>query len=242
MNKKNNIISSINKYPRCNNNVDKSFITEDISTLKMYNKRKKDIVFNFFIKLLIFTLFILMLQYFCNWDFCKSLSKRNLENMRNLGSERSLAESEDTVRTNEQSDKNVTNKLQYNNQGSEIEVSSQSGARQRDNGEQNHSAIYNLGEGDNVEQGIRREKIDENEGGNIKERILNIVKSNFKLIILCIILLLSFISSILCMASYNNENTNLNNTSVLLVAISIIFTIFLLTNDRISNKIKQGYK
>ncbi|CRG84069.1 Plasmodium exported protein, unknown function, partial [Plasmodium relictum] len=62
MNKRNNIISNIKKYPRCNNYVNKSFIVEYISTLKMYNKREKDIILNSFIKLFIFVLFILMLQ------------------------------------------------------------------------------------------------------------------------------------------------------------------------------------
>ncbi|CRG84082.1 Plasmodium exported protein, unknown function [Plasmodium relictum] len=242
MNKRNNIISNIKKYPRCNNYVNKSFIVEYISTLKMYNKREKDIILNSFIKLFIFVLFILMLQCSCNLDSGKSLKKSNVENMPHLGNERSLAESEDTVKANEQSDMNVTHKLPCNNQGIEIKVSSQSEMGQRNNGERDCSVIENLGEGNSAEQGIGREKIDKNEERNIKERILNIAKGNFQLIILFIISLLSFISSIICMSSYNKENTNLNNTSVLLVAISIIFTVFLLMYERIQDKNEQYYK
>ncbi|CRG85627.1 Plasmodium exported protein, unknown function, partial [Plasmodium relictum] len=81
MNRRNNIISNIKKYPRYNNHVIKSFITEDISTLKMYNKGKKEISLNPFIKLIIFVLFIVMLQYSCNLDSCKFLRKSNLESI-----------------------------------------------------------------------------------------------------------------------------------------------------------------
>ncbi|CRG84520.1 Plasmodium exported protein, unknown function [Plasmodium relictum] len=212
MNRRNNIISNIKKYPRYNNHVIKSFITEDISTLKMYNKGKKEISLNPFIKLIIFVLFIVMLQYSCNLDSCKFLRKSNLESMSHLGTERSLAEGEDRV-------------------------NEQSGVRQRNSEEQqDDSVIENLGKGDNVEQGIRREKIDKNEGRNIKERILNIAKGNPQLIIFFIIILLSFISSILCISAYSTESTNLNNTSVLLVAISIIFTVALLIYERILDK------
>ncbi|CRG85340.1 Plasmodium exported protein, unknown function [Plasmodium relictum] len=214
MNRRNNIISNIKKYPRYNNHVIKSFITEDISTLKMYNKGKKEISLNPFIKLIIFVLFIVMLQYSCNLDSCKFLRKSNLESMSHLGTERSLAEGEDTVKVNEQS-----------------------GVRQRNSEEQqDDSVIENLGKGDNVEQGIRREKIDKNEGRNIKERILNIAKGNPQLIIFFIIILLSFISSTLCISAYSAGNTTLNNTSVLLVAISIIFTVVLLIYERIIDK------
>ncbi|CRG84794.1 Plasmodium exported protein, unknown function [Plasmodium relictum] len=95
MNRRNNIISNIKKYPRYNNHIIKSFITEDISTLKMYNKGKKEISLNPFIKLIIFVLFIVMLQYSCNLDSCKFLRKSNLESISHLGTERSLAEGED---------------------------------------------------------------------------------------------------------------------------------------------------
>ncbi|CRG85772.1 fam-h protein [Plasmodium relictum] len=99
MNRKNNIIhiSNFRIYSRYYFRVAKGFITSNMSTLKIYGKRKKINIIYFLIKFFIFTLLIWILQCSSN-DSCRPWNYENdLKYVLNLAAKRSLTESKDKI-------------------------------------------------------------------------------------------------------------------------------------------------
>ncbi|CRG85562.1 fam-h protein, partial [Plasmodium relictum] len=93
---KSNTISNISVYPECNAYIAKGFITTDMSTLKIYNKKEKKNISNFSIKFFIFAFLIWILQCSNTWSSFRSWNYKNdSKHISNLGAKRSLAESED---------------------------------------------------------------------------------------------------------------------------------------------------
>ncbi|CRG85017.1 fam-h protein [Plasmodium relictum] len=99
MSSKINSISNISAYPEPYPHVYKGYITIDMSTRKIYNKKEKKYISYFLIKFFLFTLLIWILQCFNNWDSCRWLNYKNEKtNKLILGAERSLAENNDKVK------------------------------------------------------------------------------------------------------------------------------------------------
>ncbi|CRG84694.1 fam-h protein [Plasmodium relictum] len=93
MNRKINSISNISAYPGLYFHVYKSYITTDMSAIKIYNKKEKKYALYFFIKLFVFSFLIWVLQCSDNLYSSRSWNYDNdLKNVLNLGAKRLLAE------------------------------------------------------------------------------------------------------------------------------------------------------
>ncbi|CRG85792.1 fam-h protein [Plasmodium relictum] len=99
MNMECHYISNISAYPGLYSHFYKSYITTDISTRKIHNKKREKCKLYFFIKFFLFTLLIWILQCSNNWDSCRLLNYKNDKKyILILGANRSLAENNDIIK------------------------------------------------------------------------------------------------------------------------------------------------
>ncbi|CRG85153.1 fam-h protein [Plasmodium relictum] len=93
MNRKINSISNISAYPGLYSYIYRGYITTDMLTIKIYNKKEKKYTLDFLIKFFIFSFLIWVLQCSNNWYSFRSWNyKDNSKNVLNLGANRLLAE------------------------------------------------------------------------------------------------------------------------------------------------------
>ncbi|CRG85256.1 fam-h protein [Plasmodium relictum] len=217
-----NNISNTSIYPEYYFLIAKEFITTDISTIKIYNKKDKKYTLNFPIIFFIFALLICVLQCYNNGDSFRSCNyKNNLKNVLNLGFKRSLAESNDRkIQTNEEFKFCKQESLKKTNLESRKE---ESGIKKN---------IY-LEEGNDIETIEKSEKV------KFNERVSKMCINNLKLILSSFTFPLSLISLILSIKFIGNIDSILGPLAYLLINLSIVIHLILLIQEKIEKKRKN---
>ncbi|CRG85077.1 fam-h protein [Plasmodium relictum] len=191
----------------------KDYIAEDISNSKIYNKKEKKNIFNFFTNFFIFAFLIWILQCSNNWNSCKTWHHENdLKNVLNLGDKRSLAENKGVIKQ-----RNEGLKLYEEQDIIELNLDLENGK-------------MGIEENMDVEQENEQEIKEKNKKLKLKENILGKCKNYLKLISLSILFLLSFCSLILILIDYAHPNLSRfvwimrsSEVSVLIFSILILY-------------------
>ncbi|CRG84686.1 fam-h protein [Plasmodium relictum] len=226
MNRKSDSILNIRMHPMFYYHVSEGFITTDISTLKLYSKREKKNILYFLMKFFLFTFLIWILQYSNNWVSYKSRNQGNsLKNVLNLGYERSLAESNNTIKQTKEG-------LNYYDQQNILETYLES------RNEQNE-----IEENIDVEQENEIKTKEKNKKVSFNKSILGTCKSNLKLVLFSLFFFMpfsSFMISLISLISSNFYDEKTYMATFLLSNISIIiFAIYLIYEQiNIKRKIK----
>ncbi|CRG99574.1 fam-h protein [Plasmodium relictum] len=222
MDMKSNNISNIGVYPEYHTHIAKVFITTDMSTLKIYNKKEKKNIIYFSINFFIFSLLIWILQCSNTWDSFRSWNYKNdSKSVLNLGAKRSLVESEDV-------EKQAHKRLKFYNEQDII----------RENLESESEKNEIEGKIDS-EKGNEIETIEKSKIEKFKERILGRCQNYLKLIFLVITFLLSSSSLALIIDDYIKPNALGFSYAIMLANISVLIFSSILFSDQIKKKYKK---
>ncbi|CRG84733.1 fam-h protein [Plasmodium relictum] len=190
-------------------------IVKDMSASKIYNKKEKKYTLNFFI----FTFLIWILQCSNNWNSCRSWNhESDLKNVLNLGDKRSLAENKGIIKQRSEG-------LKLYEEQDIIEVNLDLENKQ-----------IGIGENIDAKQENEQEEKGENKKLKLKESILEKCKNNFKLVLLSILFILSFISLIFILIDYFDLDLQRFLWVIRSSKISILILSFLTLYEQIKKK------
>ncbi|CRG84984.1 fam-h protein [Plasmodium relictum] len=213
MRRKSNIIWNVCINSRYYSRIAKDYIIKDMSTLKIYNKKERKNILNFFM----FTFLIWILQCSNNWNSCRSWHCENDLNVLNLGEKRSLAENKGITKQRNEG-------LKLHEEQDIIEV----------NLDLDNKKIGIEEDIDTKQENEQEEK--KNKKLKLKESILGKCRNYFKLTTLSIIFLLSFSSLITIVIDYINPTLHTILLFYTLSKISILIFSTLILYEQIQKK------
>ncbi|CRG84309.1 fam-h protein [Plasmodium relictum] len=246
MNSKSSSILNFNAYHGYYSNAHKDFVISDISTLKAYDKRQKKKILIFFIKFLISTLLIWILQWFNNLYLSRSRNyKNNLKRILYLGAKGSLIEGNNTIsEVNEglehceQMVKGANLKL--DNKINEVENSSYVKLENK----KNHTKVEEVNKIDITEVELGKEiKTNEKNKKGISPRNFLIFKDKYETIAAYFIIFLIFCILVLLIITLSTINLDLLSWVILLFYIlSLTLAILLFYERKKKEQQKKHYR